>query len=386
MNTNHRFSVSEMFAPSVCPRRIAMIVVGLLLCSTALHADFELFTSRASFNAAAPNLPIETFDNLSLPIDNFGADLVGDAVDSMTSAGPIQPGDILPGVRVTSTTPLVPESILLVNAFAGYPTDTNVIGPLDDPDELVLLFSPAVSAVGFDMWGLIGEGNPGESRLDAVFYQDQFVVGTLTTDADYTGRFIGGVATNGDSITHVVLENQADALGGNNLGEFIDNLTFGEPDMSGSGLVCDFDGDTDCDSTDLDVLYDNFGNNGTFDLNGDGTVEGGDIGAFLAAASNPANPFNASGHTFVVGDVDLSGGVNSVDLGLLLNNFGDTDGKKFGAGNLNDDANINSVDLGLLLNNFNFGAAATAVPEPAAAPWMLLIGGGLAMAASRRRS
>ena len=134
-------------------------------------------------------------------------------------------------------------------------------------------------------------------------------------------------------------------------------------------LDCDFDGDGACDATDLNLLYENFGTTTAgFDLNGDGNVTGGDIAAWLAAASSPDNPFNTDGNTFVLGDVDLNGAVNSIDLGLLLNNFLDSSGLLYEAGNLNDDAIVDSIDLGLLLNIFLFtsqnSAAVSAVPEP----------------------
>lgn len=142
-------------------------------------------------------------------------------------------------------------------------------------------------------------------------------------------------------------------------------------------LTCDFDGDGDCDFGDIDDLYANFGTaSATHDLNGDGTVSASDIGDWLSAASEPENAFNTTGATYVLGDVNLDGVVDSTDLGLMLNNFGDTGGMGFGAGNINDDPNIDSTDLGLLLNNFGAGsgaASSAAVPEPAFGGWLLLL-------------
>ena len=73
---------------------------------------------------------------------------------------------------------------------------------------------------------------------------------------------------------------------------------------------------------------------------------------------------------FVIGDANLDGDVNSTDLGLLLNNFGDNTGLGWGSGNLNADSDVDSTDLGLLLNNFSFnspppiaaGSASVAIP------------------------
>lgn len=148
---------------------------------------------------------------------------------------------------------------------------------------------------------------------------------------------------------------------------------------------CDFDGDGDCDIADIDALYQNWGVlGGAFDLDGSGTVETNDIVEWLTQASSPSNPFNANGKTFVLGDLDFDGDVDSTDLGALLNNFNDASGLGYTSGNLNDDTLVNSSDLGVLLNNFNFtSAAASAVPEPGA---MSLVGiACMAMLFVRRR-
>ena len=130
-------------------------------------------------------------------------------------------------------------------------------------------------------------------------------------------------------------------------------------------LMCDFNGDGDCDPEDLDELY---------------RMENPDISAWLSQAENPdnlwktdtaRNPDGASTDLYELGDANLDGDVNSTDLGLLLNNFNNADGLPpagvgFGGGDLDADGIVDSTDLGLLLNNFNFtsAAAVSAVPEP----------------------
>lgn len=135
-----------------------------------------------------------------------------------------------------------------------------------------------------------------------------------------------------------------------------------------AGLVCDADGDGGCDATDINMLYQAFGTSGALDLDGSGTIDADDIDEWLGAASDVSNPAKGdAAHTYVLGDVNFDGSVNSIDLGLLLNNFGDTTGLFYGDGNVNGDANVDSIDLGQLLNNFNFASsslAANAVPEP----------------------
>ncbi len=161
-------------------------------------------------------------------------------------------------------------------------------------------------------------------------------------------------------------------------------VSFGTPVVG--GLACDFNADDACDLTDMDLLYQNFGGDLSYDVNGDDTVDSGDIPDWLTAASDPENTYLGGEKTFRNGDTNLDGEVNSADLGLLLNNFGNTSGLTYGEGNLNGDLNVDSSDLGQLLNSFGFAssaAAASAVPEPNALA--LLMGSLIGLAGFRRR-
>ena len=147
---------------------------------------------------------------------------------------------------------------------------------------------------------------------------------------------------------------------------------------------CDADGDGQCDLTDLDALYAANGTTGAngveglLDMDGSGTIDAADIGGWLIDASDSDNPAKLDpADAFRFGDVDLSGDVNSTDLGILLNNFGATSGVTYGDGELNLDGNVDSTDLGLLLNEFGFAsssaaASVTAVPEPSSLTMLMI--------------
>ena len=202
---------------------------------------------------------------------------------------------------------------------------------------------------------------------DDAFFTDQF---------DYVG--ILGTGTSGG-----VFSSDYDFI----IDNFIVDITGSQvPD----GLRCDADGGSECTIADLDSLYAAFGTSVTpdsgFDYTGDGVVGPEDILGWLDDASVSTNTANPSGLTYVLGDANLDGSVNSVDLGLLLNNFNDETGLiTWGGGELDGDGIVNSVDLGLLLNNFNFtsASAVSAVPEPSA--FALLLGSVAALAFVRKR-
>lgn len=134
----------------------------------------------------------------------------------------------------------------------------------------------------------------------------------------------------------------------------------------------DFDDDGVLAIADIDLLGDEIarGDNAEgFDLTGDGAVNLEDRDAWLAAANVP------------LGDLNLSGTVDSTDLGLLLNQFHGIN-VAYSAGDLNSDWILDSTDLGLLLNNFGAGTA-QAVPEPSSFGLLIFVMIGLAV---RRRA
>ena len=124
-------------------------------------------------------------------------------------------------------------------------------------------------------------------------------------------------------------------------------------------LPCDYvDTGDGCDIDDLDALY--AGSDGA-----PGPVSPVLIDQWLADASRPDNPAKLDpADTYVIGDLDLDGDVNSFDLGNLLNNFGSSGDLQWGNGDINASGTVDSTDLGALLNNFGTTSALNiAVPE-----------------------
>lgn len=226
--------------------------------------------------------------------------------------------------------------------------------PLDSLYELSSELTDPTMGEGANNWQVQGGTGPGSYAAwqASTFWSD-------TAQFQFQIQPAGDAATFGLDADNVV---------------HIDNYSLTAPFMAiASGLACDFDADGECSPVDLDLLYGNWGIvGGPFDLDASGTVDAGDIGAWLTAASDVANPFNANAKTFVTGDLDFDGDVDSTDLGALLNNFGDGTGLLYQSGNLNDDLLVDSGDLGLLLNNFGAtSVAVAAVPEPAGASLLL---------------
>ncbi len=221
------------------------------------------------------------------------------------------------------------------------------------------------------------DGDPTKQLTNKLVSRDTTGAVVAGTESTFTTALTGTGST-------LTLTLDAIADGGDEFFVF-DNIVI-EGDAIGGGLVCDFNADGTCDLVDLELLVDNIGSaSGVYDLDGVNGVDSNDIDAWLTAASDATNPYLGGTATFVRGDANLDGTVDSADLGLLLNNFGSTVALDWENGNLNGDGVVDSTDLGQMLNQFGFGtpAATSAVPEPTGIT--MLLGGSLMLAGLARR-
>ena len=186
----------------------------ILLAYMALPANASLltFSSRTEFNAAAPQLPVETFE----------AGLVGPASatacngtqSSFISSACFPAGGLLPGA-----------SYFAFNPFPGSPQMV-VIGPdfppLENPSKVLganfgtmfISFTTA-NAAGFDVF-------PGRTAGDvviSVFSPSDLLLGSFTVTAPLSGAF-AGVISDADRIGRINVSGQAPSAP-------IDNLAFG---------------------------------------------------------------------------------------------------------------------------------------------------------------
>ena len=127
----------------------------------------------------------------------------------------------------------------------------------------------------------------------------------------------------------------------------------------------DFNDDGNYDCGDLDGLYAAMGgDNGDFDLNGDGAINGGDLQQWLADAGT------ALGYTdaILVGDTNFDGDINSIDLNEVGVNWLDDGATSWCDGDFNHDGSVTSVDLNEIGVNWQLSVrpadGAAVVPEP----------------------
>ena len=134
---------------------------------------------------------------------------------------------------------------------------------------------------------------------------------------------------------------------------------------------CNFNGDTSCNTDDLDTLYEVFNTSVipidfVFDLNSDNVIDVADLDQWLMLAAAE----NGHDSAYLRGDTELDLDIDITDFNFLASNF-DPDGvtapHSWREGNFDGDNDIDITDFNFLASNFapdGYGAAA--VPEPSA--------------------
>ncbi|MEM7315735.1 MAG: hypothetical protein AAF497_21565 [Planctomycetota bacterium] len=157
-------------------------------------------------------------------------------------------------------------------------------------------------------------------------------------------------------------------------GRLLDGLVVYTPELPDVDTDFDDDGDSDCGDVDaLVAAIVDMGNNGNFDLNGDGQVDVGDLDQWRV----DAGAINlASGGTYLKGDANLDGIVDISDFNIWnANKF--TTNPSWCSADFNASGTIDISDFNLWNAN-KFQASDTAVvPEPSASVLVMLcaIGG-----------
>jgi hypothetical protein len=216
-----------------------LLVTSTVLIVFACPANAELitFNSRTTFNAAAPGLPVETFDGTFAEggvLICLGPLMKGHECPRTpgTVDPPSGPVGLLPGITYSST-----SSVLVLvgpNSFVGFDNTSNVLGPFAAGDTLDLTFVYA-SAIGFDVFpGFVAPGQIVISVFDSV----NAPMGRFPILASPSGTFFG-VLSGSERIGRINVDTVAELPGG-----LVDDVAFGatipEPAtilLLGSGLA-----------------------------------------------------------------------------------------------------------------------------------------------------
>ncbi len=142
------------------------------------------YYNRAGFDAAFPGLPVEGFENGSMP--NASVDAIPHPLDEFSNNLYFSPGDILPGIRFMASNTHTGDEIAVLGAtFSGAPSKTAVANFFSDYYRI--LFNPPVYAAGMDLQSFLGAGWCTVEVYDNV----GALLGTDVSAANATGVFWG---------------------------------------------------------------------------------------------------------------------------------------------------------------------------------------------------
>ena len=223
--------------------------------------------------------------------------------------------------------------------------------------------------------------NPGFNPFNV---QNEVTFGVESTSTTVFAALGTNVLTSGNAINTLVIETLGSASttlswGGQTLlpgtpEEFIgsriaqDGVSFdeyqGSLTLSGGGLLCDFDMDSDCDLDDIDALNTDIaqGNDtSSFDLTGDGIVDVNDQAEWLVLAGEENI---GPGRPYIRGDANLDGFVDASDFNIW-NNSRFTTTSLWSEGDFNADGVADASDFNVWNGNaFTASDNVSAVPEP----------------------
>lgn len=263
-------------------------------------------------------------------------------------------GQLSPLPSVSFASPGAAPKVLAITGddtvlVAGHGGDGSVRSFLRDP------LTGELSATGFS-FSAGGQGDLGDLAIvgDVMFVTDE------DSFEDGAGVYSVRIETDG-SFTQI--GDKADTMGSRP-----EYLAIWAPNRE--SLLCDFDGDSDCDIVDLNLLLAEgpiadgvvVGGNGEFDLDGNGVIDNGDRSEWLAVAASE----NGLSSPYRLGDANLDGVVDVSDFNLWnANRFTMT--TNWDQGDFNGDGNTDVSDFGLW-NSSKFSASDTpwTVPEPRA--------------------
>ncbi len=199
------FSVSGLPAPAVQP--VTPRVPGGALQGVSFYYD------RGVFDADYPGLPVEGYENGSMP--DGTVDVVPHPLDEYSDNAYFDPGDILPGIQFWATNDHSGEEIAVLGTnFMGNPSKTAVANYFSDSYHIV--FNPPVQAAGMDLQEFMGSYS---CQVD-VYNADGVLLGSDVTSCNEAGIF-WGVASPMDPVAEIVIT----SLGGGAQGA--DNIAFG---------------------------------------------------------------------------------------------------------------------------------------------------------------
>ena len=193
------------------------------------YATTITFATRPAFNAAAPGLPIETFESGLVPPGATVTACTG-PLSSAAGSACFAVATLLPGAIYSASPPnregFDPGGLAVIAAGFLPPLGnaSKVLGPTLFSDTFDISFTAATTAVGFDFFPGPAFPEPAAGNVQiSVFDPGNVSLGIFTLPAAIAPNFFGVVSTS-DLIGRINVMSTVGTMSG---GELIDNVAFG---------------------------------------------------------------------------------------------------------------------------------------------------------------
>jgi hypothetical protein len=208
---------------SALKRPLAGVIAAAALMTVVpgeSQASLIFYGDRPSFNAAAPGLPVQSFNGANLFNQVYVFEPNG--LSSTTSDPVFSAGRILPGLTLTDPQPGSQSQALIV--YGGGPVGSISVGDAWF-DELDLSFGPGVSAVGEDVFANTAASASFAGNITEAVFSGATQLGQKTLTEALGGSVFFGYVSTTLPITKVEL-----TWGGDGDGvTFVSNVAFGTP-------------------------------------------------------------------------------------------------------------------------------------------------------------
>lgn len=203
-------------------------LLSVVMAPVAL-GSISIYTSRTNFDAAAPALVTEDFEEFLIPPNAF----IGPTgpLDATTSfIGLISPGDILGRLSLADVQP-GPDANDMIAAGAGLvPTSTKMVGTNREPDDdrLQIEIAGGVTSIGFDVFSVSAVGQlKAELVSIELFSTSNVSLGVFNAATISTGSVFFGAISNMDLIGRLTIyAPRPDSQPPTSHAEFVDNISF----------------------------------------------------------------------------------------------------------------------------------------------------------------
>jgi len=214
-----------------CESSMKVLLASFLavLMAPSAFGSIAIHTSRSSFNAAAPALVTEDFEEFLIPANAF----IGPQgpLDATTSFfGLISPGDILGRLSLADVQP-GPDANDMIAAGAGFvPTSTKMVGTNREPDDdrLQIAIAGGVTSVGFDLFSVSAAGQLAAELVSIELFSTSNVsLGVFNAATTSTGSIFFGAISDMDLIGRVTIyAPRPNDPPPTSHAEFVDNISF----------------------------------------------------------------------------------------------------------------------------------------------------------------